>query len=113
MVRPCSCGPAGPNFPRCGGVKRLVDASAVDRVVRLGRHESEPVAAVVPVVRRVFGGGSRCSALESFAGGRAALPVYHHNGRMCGAQEGKSHRCVSDFWIGAAGERRVAGMTEV
>ena len=49
MVRPFSCGPASPNFPRCVGVKRLVDRWTD---VRLGSHESELYAAAMPVVRR-------------------------------------------------------------
>ena len=76
----------------------------MDRVVRLGRHKSEALcrraACRTPGVVAV---AVRCSALESFAGGRAALPVYQHKGRMYGGARGGLSLIGGEFWIPAGG----------
>ena len=101
-VRPCSWRAGQPEFPLVGAagqrrprshndsVTRLSDRRSVDRVVRLGRHKSEAVcrraARRTPGVVAV---AVQCSALESFAGGRATLLAYQHNGRMFGGARGQ------------------------
>ncbi len=81
--------PATPTQP-FDSVTRLVEPSVGGQGCPVGstrkralcRHDARraPGGVVVAV---------RCSALESFAGGRAALPVYQHKGRMFRGARGR------------------------